>query len=215
MQYAASGYATQIVVATQMPYEISRFLTDPNHWGFKVTDIPDAMKDVAASILNNGSVGDRKEGDGVALYSTAYPLNITDEMIAAGLEAFQSSISRCEWKVDTLPTDMLRSIYTAMHHAEPVLLPDISEDALETVEVELPDSMFEGLARLIARMHGSAMTYKPPGELMQTVASQKGFGHWGHSADDYAEAHWRQYVQAARAAVQFLNCHGEDAGTEF
>ena len=64
--------------------------------------------------------------------------------------------------------------------------------------------MVERLAKVIASQHGATMTYKPPGEMMHTVASQAGFGHWGHSPGEYAEKRWQQYRHAAWAVLEIL-----------
>ena len=58
----------------------------------------------------------------------------------------------------------------------------------------------EDLARAIAVWHGSRMVGSDHEGQMQTVASRRGYGRWGHSAYNYARAHWRDYTQAAEAA---------------
>lgn len=72
------------------------------------------------------------EGDGQALMSARHPYNITSEMAEAGLKVMRE-------KVYLSAETMVRDIYTAMSDAEPPLPDDISEDALETVEIELPE----------------------------------------------------------------------------
>lgn len=61
----------------------------------------------------------------------------------------------------------------------------------------------ERIARQIAYWHGQKMLYRHNGE-SHTVASKAGFGHWGHSADDYADGHWPEYVAAAEAVITEL-----------
>lgn len=69
-----------------------------------------------------------KEGDGVALFSTEHPINITPEMIQAGIKAY----------LETEPMGgNVIAIYTAMARAEPPWPDDISDDALEDVEIEV------------------------------------------------------------------------------
>jgi hypothetical protein len=81
------------------------------------------------SILNNG--GTAGGGDGVALASVAHPVEITSEMMAAGLAA-----SEATWKPGNGWPDMVRAVYQAMAVLAPSAPDDISEDA--TVEIEHP-----------------------------------------------------------------------------
>lgn len=62
----------------------------------------------------------------------------------------------------------------------------------------------ESLARTAAMHHGGKMTFKPPGEQMQTVASQAGYGHFGDAASRYSDAKWQQYTQAVEAVLDAL-----------
>lgn len=63
----------------------------------------------------------------------------------------------------------------------------------------------EKIARTSAFWHGQKMTFKPPGDLMQTVASQAGYGHFGDAANRYADAKWEQYLPAADAVLALLS----------
>jgi len=62
----------------------------------------------------------------------------------------------------------------------------------------------EIIAREIAMWHGSAVIMRRDGE-SHTVASMAGFGHWGHSAQKFADRHWRQYIGAADAMLARIN----------
>ena len=61
----------------------------------------------------------------------------------------------------------------------------------------------EDLARLIAHFHGAHMVMRRDG-VTETVASLRGYGHWGHSTERFAAAHWREYLYAAKAVRQAL-----------
>lgn len=67
------------------------------------------------------------------------------------------------------------------------------------------DALIEKVARAIAAGHGAKMTYPPPGGQMQTVASERGFGHWGDAAQRYSEARWWDYRLAAELALVVAN----------
>lgn len=56
----------------------------------------------------------------------------------------------------------------------------------------------EIIARAIAIAHGSQFVLHRDGQNL-TRAALSGFGSWGHSADDYTEQRWHEYVGAARA----------------
>lgn len=64
----------------------------------------------------------------------------------------------------------------------------------------------EQLARLIAFWHGQKITIiqsRDRGGAL-TIAAQRGYGKWSHSPQRYADAHWREYRDAAEAAIGFL-----------
>ena len=66
----------------------------------------------------------------------------------------------------------------------------------------------ELIAREIAMWHGSAITGPT-----RTVASDKGYGNWGHSPEKYADNHWREYIGAAEAMLARINrTNGQQAG---
>jgi hypothetical protein len=68
---------------------------------------------------------------------------------------------------------------------------------------DTPTIAEERLARTIALFHGSQVLYVKPGGGMVTVAATKGFNSgWGWETDRYVEAHWRDYVPAARAILE-------------
>lgn len=71
--------------------------------------------------------------DGIALNAVSHPIQITDEMVAAGVAAAAK-----EWTPTSNWTNAVKAIYEAMTLASP---PDheISEDALETVEIEIDE----------------------------------------------------------------------------
>lgn len=58
----------------------------------------------------------------------------------------------------------------------------------------------EIIAREIAMWHGSHITGPT-----RTIASDRGYGSWGHSPDKYADRHWREYIQAAEAMLERIN----------
>lgn len=58
------------------------------------------------------------------------------------------------------------------------------------------DELVERVARAIAFWHGQKKVVAG-----ETVAARQGYGSWGHSPEQYAEARWREYVEAARAAI--------------
>jgi hypothetical protein len=58
----------------------------------------------------------------------------------------------------------------------------------------------EIIAREIAMWHGSAIT-----GVTRTVASDAGYGNWGHSPDRYADGRWREYIGAAEAMLARIN----------
>lgn len=61
----------------------------------------------------------------------------------------------------------------------------------------------EDIARLIAKYHGSRMVLRGDG-ITHTIASLKGYGQFGDASDKYANVHWQEYVNAARAVRQLL-----------
>lgn len=61
----------------------------------------------------------------------------------------------------------------------------------------------ESMARILAALHGSAFTIHRNGE-QQTVASDHGFGRWGHSPGQYADKHWQRYRGAAEYVMRLL-----------
>lgn len=77
------------------------------------------------------------EGDGVALYSTPHPPEITEEMISAGIHADGGLPAGWSGGTSEDQITRLRAIYTAMYHAAPPWPEDISEDALVEAEVEI------------------------------------------------------------------------------
>ncbi len=58
----------------------------------------------------------------------------------------------------------------------------------------------EIIAREIAMWHGSHITGPT-----RTIASDRGFGNWGHSPEKYADRHWREYIGAAEAMLARIN----------
>lgn len=144
------------------------------------------------NILNNATNPDGKEGDGVALQSTRHPIQTTDEMIAAGLKAYEAT-----WKPGLGPRDMVQAVYTAMAEAEPVL-PDISDAAIETVQVEyhLPDEQVEQFAIICALGNNG--------------------GEWAEHYTEEQKEHWRKFVRDLAGQVrQAHRLRMVDAGTEF
>jgi len=69
--------------------------------------------------------------DGKSLLSTSHPIGITEEMVAAGIAAQER-----EWHPSNNPTKAVKAIFEAMVLACPPE-PEISDDALETVEIEI------------------------------------------------------------------------------
>lgn len=61
----------------------------------------------------------------------------------------------------------------------------------------------EALAKFIAFWHGRKMTYVNH-DGQQTVASSRGFGHFGDAAEKYASTHWREYSSAAEELLPLL-----------
>lgn len=120
------------------------------------------------------------EGDGAALYSTRHPLNITEEMIRAGLRAGGIDLDETyDPRADTL-----RRIYTAMSDASPAE-PDceINEDALETAEAEfyLPDEVVEAFAIRCAKGNNG--------------------GEWATHYKEEQKEVWRKFVRDLANAV--------------
>lgn len=70
-------------------------------------------------------------GDGKALYATRHPLNITEEMRNAGAAVLCHLLS-----YDTAMA-LTERVFTAMCDASPPAPEDISDDALETVELDI------------------------------------------------------------------------------
>jgi len=92
-------------------------------------------------------------GDGVALQATTHPsepIEITEEMIAAGLGAFPERLGT------ESPREIVTAIYKAMAEAQP--FHDIRADTVTETEVELTlDERFvERMAIRLARSQGSA-----------------------------------------------------------
>jgi hypothetical protein len=63
------------------------------------------------------------------------------------------------------------------------------------------ETEIEAMARKIAFWHGQKMLYRNR-DGMQTVASSRGFGNWGDSAERYADRHWHEYTSAAEQILQ-------------
>lgn len=61
----------------------------------------------------------------------------------------------------------------------------------------------EKIAYLIAFWHGSKITLVHNGA--HTIASQRGYGKWDDAATCYAQAHLREYLQAADAVIRHYN----------
>jgi|WetSurMetagenome_2_1015567.scaffolds.fasta_scaffold00090_47 hypothetical protein len=61
------------------------------------------------------------------------------------------------------------------------------------------DAHTEKLARLIAHYHGSKMIVGN-----ETLAARRGYGSFGHSSENYADNHWKEYVQAAEAVRDMI-----------
>lgn len=80
----------------------------------------------------------------------------------------------------------------AMTHDAPNVLPLSAEE-------------IERCARTIAQFHGSAYTFGRPGEMMQTVASERGYGHFGDASTNYANNHWQKYKVAAEQVVATIS----------
>ncbi len=149
--------------------------------------------------------------DGVALQSTAHPIEITEAMVNAGLNVAWDS---GDLQGNAQAEKLVRSIFMAMASAALPLPEDLNEASLESalVKVMVHELDIERVARAIARGHGAKMTYQPAGDLMHTVASQAGFGRFGDAADRYAESRWQDYKPAAELAIAVLT--GGDDGTE-
>ena len=62
----------------------------------------------------------------------------------------------------------------------------------------------EAMAKKIAFWHGQKMVYHDRNG-NQTVASSRGFGHWGDSSDRYMHAHWHEYTAAAREILKEID----------
>lgn len=58
----------------------------------------------------------------------------------------------------------------------------------------------EIIAREIAFWHGGHITGPT-----RTIASDHGYGSWGHSPERYAERHWREYIGAAEQMLARIN----------
>lgn len=68
---------------------------------------------------------------------------------------------------------------------------------------QLQPEDIEELARIIAHMHGAQMAMRRNGETL-TVAAMAGYGSFGDSPGKFAVARWHEYVNAAKAAIDFL-----------
>lgn len=116
---------------------------------------------------------DKPHGDGVALYATSHPLNVTPEMMAAGLAA-----TKAEWRPGSNWENMVKAVYTAMRHAEPPE-PDfeLNEESLVNalVEIQLAKEAIEELA-------------------IRAALGNNG-GEWAEHYTDDQKEHWRQWVR--------------------
>lgn len=61
----------------------------------------------------------------------------------------------------------------------------------------------EELAKIIASWHGHKMVVRRDG-ITHTVASLAGFGQFAGAGAEYANRHWKEYVQAAQAVKKTL-----------
>jgi hypothetical protein len=61
----------------------------------------------------------------------------------------------------------------------------------------------EDMSRLLAHWHGQKMIYHNR-DGSQTVASSRGFGHWGDASDRYADKHWQEYTSAAGVVMLMI-----------
>ena len=68
-----------------------------------------------------------------------------------------------------------------------------------SVEPKLDE--IERMSRKIALLHAQKIVCTNR-EGTQTVASLRGFGHWGDSADRYADRRWNEYTSAAEAVLK-------------
>lgn len=159
------------------------------------------------SPLNNATTPTGETGDGAALYATAHPKEVTEAMLIAGKSAYTQVTMQCppgRVLADVDHTNALRAAYIAMRNAEPEL-PDISEDAIETVQVEfgLPDHVVERFAIRVALGNNG-------GEWLEVDGKQ-------HYTDKQKD-HWRQFIrdlaEEVRAAHTFKMVD-EDYGREF
>lgn len=113
-----------------------------------------------------------ERGDGAALHSVTHPheIEITEEMIAAGLTA-----TTREYQPNTWGRDLVVAIYKAMVEAQPVY--DISDDSVVETEVELTlDPEFvERMAIRLARGNNG--------------------GEWNQHYTDLHKEVWRDFVR--------------------
>ncbi len=71
------------------------------------------------------------------------------------------------------------------------------------------DEQVEHIARIIAFWHGAKVLFIKDG--MNTVASVRGYGRWGNAPELYANDHWREYEQAAKAMLTIMDGINETA----
>lgn len=65
------------------------------------------------------------------------------------------------------------------------------------------DGQRDRIARALAFAHGAKIAYHQDGQSL-TIAASRGYGSWGHSAERYAENHWREYTECAEATISIL-----------
>ena len=116
------------------------------------------------------------DDDGVALQATNHPLEITEEMLAAGAAAIHEG----GWEhpsVDWVTDNMLKAVFTAMVYAGPPEPGELNEAALEAafVQIELHKEIVEQFA-------------------IRCALGNNG-GEWAEHYTPEQKEHWRQFVR--------------------
>lgn len=140
------------------------------------------------------------EDDGVSLQSMPHPVEITDDMVAAGIGAALESRWRPPTTAETQTTAkaLVCTVFEAMVHAappEPELNEELNEDALEEalVTIQVANSALDEMAEEIA-------IYCAPGNDGDT---------WEPHYTEEQKNHWRRW---ARDLVMTVGQWLEDGG---
>lgn len=122
--------------------------------------------------------------------------NMTDHNAAPTREEAMAAIAWLESTLDDNP---------ALGRAEPATLLTLARAGAEWMFAS--EETVEKIAREMAVQHGGKVLYRKDGHAV-TVRERFGYGvdsGWGHHLDEYASKHWRDYIDAARAALAALS----------